>query len=116
MESILVLSIVVIGGMGSIPGVLVGAVIIQGVPELVRWLADTGIMSSSAAETVPLYRNLVLAVIMIAMMAFRPTGIIPSKRMSRELAAKQDVGTLGTVGSPGPAGAPESPDKLGGES
>ncbi|MDR1512015.1 MAG: branched-chain amino acid ABC transporter permease, partial [Propionibacteriaceae bacterium] len=76
MESIFVLSIVVIGGMGSIPGVLIGAVVIQGLPEMIRWWASNN-LSGEVATSVANYRNLVLAVIMVAMMALRPQGILP---------------------------------------
>jgi branched-chain amino acid transport system permease protein len=98
MESIFVLSIVVIGGMGCIKGVLVGAIIIQGIPELVRWLATSDFLDgvgihlgSNVASDISAYRNMALAVVMVAMMAFRPEGLIPSKRMAREIAAAKDV-------------------------
>jgi branched-chain amino acid transport system permease protein len=92
MESIFVLSIVVIGGMGSIPGVIIGAIIIQGLPEFIRWfmgsslLANAGVMvSESVVASVQNYRNIMLAIVMIAMMAFRPQGILPPKACIRKL-------------------------------
>jgi branched-chain amino acid transport system permease protein len=87
-HSVLVLAIVVIGGMGSIPGVIVGALAIQGIPEFIRWGAQTfasGESASNIASTVSQYRNLVLGVLMVVMMALRPEGLIPSKRIAREL-------------------------------
>jgi branched-chain amino acid transport system permease protein len=84
MESIFVLSIVVIGGMGSIPGVLIGAIVIQGLPEVVRWWA-TNNLSGEAAAQVANYRNLILAVAMVAMMAFRPQGLLPPRLKPRGL-------------------------------
>jgi branched-chain amino acid transport system permease protein len=84
MESIFVLAIVVIGGMGSIPGVLIGAIVIQGLPEIVRWWA-TANLSGQAAAQVSNYRNLVLAVVMVGMMAFRSQGILPPKPVVRRL-------------------------------
>ncbi|MDR1450540.1 MAG: ATP-binding cassette domain-containing protein [Propionibacteriaceae bacterium] len=86
MESIFVLAIVVIGGMGSISGVLVGALVIQGLPEIVRWWA-TANLSGQAASQVSNYRNLVLAVVMVSMMAFRSQGILPPKPFFRRLGA-----------------------------
>jgi branched-chain amino acid transport system permease protein len=99
MESIFVLAIVVIGGMGSIPGVLIGAIIIQGLPEIVRWWA-TANLSGEAASQVSNYRNLVLAVVMVSMMAFRSQGIIPPTPLFRRLrgaptAAAVPVGPAG---------------------
>jgi ABC-type branched-subunit amino acid transport system permease subunit len=59
-------------------------VIIEGLPELIRFVAQTN-LGAEAAASVSTYRNIVLAVVMIAMMAFRPEGIIPSKAMAREV-------------------------------
>jgi len=69
--SINVLCIVIIGGMGSIPGVIVGAVVLKGIPELLRELAD--------------FRMLVFGALLIFMMIVRPEGLWPSKRRSMEL-------------------------------
>ena len=92
LESTLVLAIVVIGGMGSIPGVLVGALVIQGVPEFIRGFASSGALdslgvhlSAEAISNISNYRMLILGALMVFMMAVRPQGIIPSRRVSREL-------------------------------
>ena len=92
LESTLVLAIVVIGGMGSIPGVLVGALVIQGVPEFIRGFASSGTLdamgvhlSAEAISNISNYRMLILGALMVIMMAVRPQGIIPSKRVAREL-------------------------------
>jgi branched-chain amino acid transport system permease protein len=61
--SINVLSLVIIGGMGSIPGVIVGALVLIGVPEALR-----------AFET---YRILVFGALLVAMMVLRPQGMLP---------------------------------------
>jgi branched-chain amino acid transport system permease protein len=65
-ESCLMFCIVLIGGMGSIPGVLIGAGFISLFPEIFRPFA--------------LYRMLVFGSVMIAMMMFRPGGFWPRKR------------------------------------
>ena len=92
MESVFVVSIVVIGGMGSIPGAIVGALFIQGIPEFIRgaaqsgWLETFGItLTAEAQSAVSNYRYLVFGLLMVLMMALRPQGIIPSKRRAREL-------------------------------
>ncbi|MDY0087081.1 MAG: ABC transporter ATP-binding protein [Coriobacteriia bacterium] len=92
MESVFVVSIVVIGGMGSIWGAVVGALFIQGIPELIRgaaqagWLEVVGItLSGEAQSAISNYRYLVFGFLMVLMMALRPQGIIPSKRRAREL-------------------------------
>ncbi|MEA1939893.1 MAG: branched-chain amino acid ABC transporter permease [Candidatus Caldatribacteriota bacterium] len=66
MESCMLFCIVLIGGMGSIPGVLIGAAAISLFPEFFRTFAQ--------------YRMLIFGVAMVAMMVFRPGGIWPRKR------------------------------------
>ncbi|MDR1775562.1 MAG: ABC transporter ATP-binding protein [Actinomycetes bacterium] len=86
-NSVLVLAIVVIGGMGSIPGVIVGALAIQGIPEFIRWFAQNFLSGAASGidKTVSNYRNLILGLLMVVMMAIRPAGLIPSKRIKREI-------------------------------
>ena len=90
LESALVLAIVVIGGMGSIPGVIIGALVIQGVPEFIRGFASAGWFGNLRGEVVSAisnYRYLVFGALMVLMMAVRPQGLIPSSRRARELLA-----------------------------
>ncbi len=75
-ESLMILSMVVLGGIGSIPGVIVGAAILIGFPEIFRQWAD--------------YRLLVFGLAMIAMMLLRPQGIWPSRIVSAELRGARD--------------------------
>lgn len=105
LESTLVLAIVVIGGMGSIPGVLVGALVIQGVPEFIRGFASSGTLDDLGVHLSPEmisnmsnYRMLILGALMVLMMAVRPQGIIPSKRIAREL--KPAVADVAPVNAP----------------
>lgn len=65
-QSVVVLSAVVLGGMGSIPGVVIGALILMLLPEYLRAFAD--------------YRMLIFGAVLVVMMVFRPSGIIPRKR------------------------------------
>jgi branched-chain amino acid transport system permease protein len=69
--SITVLMIVIVGGMGSIPGVMLAALVLVGLPELLREFAE--------------YRFLVYGALLIFMMLNKPEGFIPSKQRSREL-------------------------------
>jgi branched-chain amino acid transport system permease protein len=70
-QSILVLIIVIIGGIGSVPGVVVGAVALVTVPELLREFEE--------------FRFLVYGALLIFMMLRRPEGLIPSRRRAAEL-------------------------------
>ncbi len=94
MESVFVVCSVVIGGMGSIPGAIVGALLIQGTPEIIRGFASSGIIPGLSGEQVSAissYRNLVFGMVMVLMMIWRPQGIIPSKRRAAELLADDDI-------------------------
>ncbi len=71
MVSINVLSLLIVGGMGSIPGVIVGAFVLKGLPEILREL--------------DLYRLLVFGGLLVAMMIIRPEGIWPAPRRMMEL-------------------------------
>ncbi|MDO9555635.1 MAG: branched-chain amino acid ABC transporter permease [Atribacterota bacterium] len=66
MESCMLFCIVLIGGMGSVPGVLIGAAAISLFPEMFRTFAQ--------------YRMLIFGAAMVVMMIFRPGGIWPRKR------------------------------------
>lgn len=68
-ESALVLSMVVLGGMGSIPGIVLGALALIALPEFFREFE--------------LYRMLAFGGAMTLMMLFRPAGLIPAKRMGK---------------------------------
>jgi len=69
--SINVLVLIILGGMGSLPGVVVGALILVGMPELLREFAE--------------YRLLMYGALLIVMMLAKPEGFIPSAVRRREL-------------------------------
>ena len=90
MESVFVVCTVVIGGMGSIPGAIVGAIIIQGLPAFVQGMAAAGKLANlgitpATATVIANYRFLVFGLFMVIMMAWRPQGMLPSKRRAAEL-------------------------------
>jgi branched-chain amino acid transport system permease protein len=70
-QSILILSAVVIGGMGSTAGSIVGAILVVLLPEIFREFES--------------YRFLVFGLALIVVMIFRPQGLIPSRRRKAEL-------------------------------
>jgi branched-chain amino acid transport system permease protein len=69
--SINVLAVIILGGMGSIPGVIVGSIVLVGLPELLREFAE--------------YRLLFYGAILVAIMIYKPEGLVPNKRRVREL-------------------------------
>jgi branched-chain amino acid transport system permease protein len=71
MISINILCVIIVGGMGSIPGVILGAIALVGLPELLREFAE--------------YRLLVYGAALVAMMLLRPEGLWPEAVRRREL-------------------------------
>jgi branched-chain amino acid transport system permease protein len=69
--SITALAIVILGGMGSIPGVVVGALVLIGLPGLLREFEE--------------YRQLIYGAALVSIMILRPQGLVPNIRRSREL-------------------------------
>lgn len=69
--SINVLALIIVGGMGSLPGVVVGSLVLVGLPELLREFSD--------------FRFLVYGAVLMLMMIMRPEGLWPSAAQRREL-------------------------------
>lgn len=69
--SINVLALIIVGGMGSIPGVFIGALLLVGLPELLREFAE--------------YRLLIYGALLVVMMQVRPEGFWPEATHKREL-------------------------------
>ena len=77
--SINVLALIIVGGMGSIPGVVVGSLFLVGLPELFREFAE--------------YRFMVYGAALVVMMQLRPEGLLPVAIVRRELhVAEEPVG------------------------
>jgi len=86
-ESVMVLAMVVLGGMGNIWGVIVGALLLSFVPELLRaWVGpvQTAIFGRMLIEP-EVIRMLLFGFALVLMMLFRPAGILPSAVRKREL-------------------------------
>jgi len=86
-ESIIVLAMVVLGGMGNIPGVILGAILLTLLPEVLRSTMEP--LQNALfgrvlldAETV---RLLVFGIALVAIMLYRPAGLWPSAVRKREL-------------------------------
>jgi ABC-type branched-subunit amino acid transport system permease subunit len=119
-DSVIFLAMVVIGGIGSIPGVIVGALAVYAINEFILAQLDslaadpTNIMfniRTAIVHVIPGFtfgniRNLLFGIILIAIMIFRPEGLIPSARRRRELHREADetveLGSLDVApGAPG---------------
>jgi len=86
-ESIMVLAMVVLGGMGNIIGVVIGAVLLSFVPEILRYTVEPMQMALFGKMWVEpeVLRMLLFGFAMVLMMLFRPAGLMPSAVRKREL-------------------------------
>ena len=74
--SINIICLIIVGGMGSIPGVIVGSFALVGLPELLREFAE--------------FRLLVYGAALVAMMLLKPEGLWPDVKRSRELHIEEE--------------------------
>jgi branched-chain amino acid transport system permease protein len=77
-ESVILFTIVILGGSGSIPGVILGSFLLVGLPEVFRGLAE--------------YRMLVFGAAMVLMMIFRNQGLLPPGPKRYDVAARIQAG------------------------
>ncbi len=86
-ESIMVVSMVVLGGMGNIWGVILGALLLSFVPEILRWTV-TPVQEALFGRLVvepEVIRMLLFGLALVLVMLFRPAGLLPSAVRKREL-------------------------------
>jgi branched-chain amino acid transport system permease protein len=76
LESVTLLAAVILGGMGTIPGAVIGASVLFVLPEKLREFAE--------------YRLLLFGIALIIIMRFRPQGLVPDKHRRAELAPETD--------------------------
>jgi branched-chain amino acid transport system permease protein len=98
LESALLLAAVVLGGMGTVPGALLGATVLLLLPEKLRFLQDI--------------RLLVFGIALVLLMRFRPEGLVPSKRRQREF-HDADSGADALAAPPGGHGTGGGHDRAG---
>jgi branched-chain amino acid transport system permease protein len=77
-ESIIVVAMVVVGGIGHIPGVLVGALLLSALPEVLRYVGDPLRNLTDGRIDAAILRQLLVALAMIVIMLIRPRGLWPS--------------------------------------
>ena len=97
-RSIMVLCAVILGGLGSIPGTLVGVVLLLGFDSVLApwadaWIQETGINpSGSSLLSFSGWRLAVFGIALILVMRLKPEGLFPSRRLAAELHASEDPG------------------------
>ncbi len=82
MESIAVLAMVVLGGMGHIPGVILGGVLLAALPEILRHVVEPAqqLLFGKIVIEAEILRQLLYGLAMVLIMLFRPAGIWPAPR------------------------------------
>jgi branched-chain amino acid transport system permease protein len=108
MQSIGVLTMVILGGIGSIPGVILGAAVVtvlnlQVLQGLSLWLSSLR-QSDSVIPIINFawkdlsnqldpakYQRLLFGLVLILMMIYRPAGLIPAERRKRELVKEENL-------------------------
>jgi branched-chain amino acid transport system permease protein len=77
-ESIMIVAMVVLGGIGHIPGVILGALLLAALPEVLRYVAGPLQEMSGGRLDASILRQLLIALAMIGIMLSRPRGLWPS--------------------------------------
>ncbi|EPX96949.1 ABC transporter ATP-binding protein [Ralstonia sp. AU12-08] len=97
-ESIYILAIVVLGGMGHIPGVILGGILLVGFQELLRALAEPvqNKLFGHVIVEAEVLRQLLFGLAMVGVMLYRPSGLWPSPR-KEDRPQKQRAGGLSRI-------------------
>jgi branched-chain amino acid transport system permease protein len=90
-ESIMVVAMVVLGGMGNIWGVILGALLLSFVPEILRYTVEP-LQKAAFGKTIiepEVLRMLIFGFALVLVMLFRPAGLLPSAVRKRELTERK---------------------------
>ena len=88
-ESVLIVAMVVLGGMGHIPGVILGAVLLTALPEMLRYIVGPLQTMTDGRLDAGILRQLLIALAMISAMLLRPRGLWPAPEHGRSLLRDQ---------------------------
>ena len=85
MESVMIVAMVVLGGIGHLPGVILGAIALSALPEVLRYVAGPLQAMSDGRLDASILRQLLIALAMISIMLLRPRGLWPSPEHGKAL-------------------------------
>jgi len=88
MESVMIVAMVVLGGIGHLPGVILGAVLLSALPEVLRYVAGPLQAMTDGRLDSAILRQLLIALAMIIIMLLRPRGLWPTPEHGKSLAQK----------------------------
>lgn len=87
MESVMIVAMVVLGGIGHLPGVILGAVLLSALPEVLRWVSGVFDLQQLTGGRIDasILRQLLIALAMIIVMLWRPRGLWPTPEHGKSL-------------------------------
>lgn len=85
MESVMIVAMVVLGGVGHLPGVVLGAVLLSALPEVLRYVAGPLQDLTGGRLDASILRQLLIALAMISVMLLRPRGLWPAPEHGKSL-------------------------------
>ncbi|MGA0571893.1 ABC transporter permease subunit [Variovorax sp. VNK109] len=88
MESVMIVAMVVLGGLGHLPGVILGAVLLAALPEVLRYVAGPLQQMTDGRLDASILRQLLIALAMIVIMLLRPRGLWPAPDHGKSLTTK----------------------------
>jgi branched-chain amino acid transport system permease protein len=86
MESVMIVAMVVLGGIGHLPGVILGALLLAALPEVLRHVAGPLQAMTGGRLDAAILRQLLIALAMIVIMLSRPRGLWPAPDHGKSLA------------------------------
>jgi len=89
MESVMIVAMVVLGGFGHLPGVILGAILLSALPEVLRYVAGPLQALTDGRLDASILRQLLIALAMIVIMLLRPHGLWPSPDHGKSLLNKE---------------------------
>ena len=103
MESVMIVAMVVLGGIGHLPGVILGAVLLAALPEVLRYVAGPLQAMTDGRLDSAILRQLLIALAMISIMLLRPRGLWPTPEhgKARPLATGKVMPTTAQQNPPG---------------
>jgi branched-chain amino acid transport system permease protein len=84
-ESVMIVAMVVLGGVGHLPGVILGGILLSALPEVLRYLAGPLQEMTGGRLDASILRQLLIALAMITIMLMRPRGLWPSPEHGKTL-------------------------------
>ena len=85
MESVMIVAMITLGGLGHIPGVILGALLLAALPELLRHMAGPLHALTDGRLAPEILRQLLIALAMIVVMLLRPRGLWPAPEHGKSL-------------------------------